>query len=259
MSDGAGAHGLNAKTQRWFVFSGVAAVPVMFLGLVLARVFPAHNATWSADRIVEIYQQNSDVIQLGCLLMMISFAVWGPWQAVISVWVWRMESPRYPVLTFTTLVLVAINTLVVETMSIMYAVAAFRAGQIAPEITLTLNDLAWFFYYYTWPPYVLWLIAIAIAIFRDRHTPVLFPRWLAWLTLAQVVTILPNSLQTFSFGLVGPVAWDGFVTCVVVATFHGVWTVLMAYYVLKVISRDEQDVQSGLGHVRRHDLGRPSP
>ncbi|ORA41050.1 hypothetical protein BST20_02610 [Mycobacterium branderi] len=220
-------------------------MPVMFAGLVLARVFPAHNATWSANRIVEIYSQNADRIQLGCLLMMIAFAVWGWWQAVISLWVWRMESARYPVLTFATLVLVAINTMVVEIMSIMYAVAAFRAGKIAPEITLTLNDLAWFFYYYTWPPYILWLIAIAIAIFQDRHTPALFPRWLAWITLAQVVTILPNSLQTFSFGLVGPVAWDGFVTCVVVATFHGVWTTLMAYCVLKAISRDEQDLKSG--------------
>lgn len=245
MSEVAGPYGLNARTQRWFVFSGIAAVPVMFLGLVLARVFPAHNATWSAERIVEIYSHNSDVIQLGCLLMMIAFAVWAPWQAVISVWVWRMESHRYPVLTFTTLVLVAINTMVVEIMSIMYAVAAFRAGRIAPEITLTLNDLAWFFYYYTWPPYVLWLIAIVIAILRDRHAPALFPRWLAWFTLAQVVAILPNSLQTFSFGLEGPVAWNGFVTCVLVASFHGAWTVLMAYYLLKAISRAERNLKSG--------------
>ncbi|MCV7065904.1 hypothetical protein H7H51_09535 [Mycolicibacterium farcinogenes] len=242
MSDTAGSYWLNARVQRWFVFSGVAAVPVMFLGLVLARVFPAHNATWSADRIVEIYSRHSDVIQLGCLLMMISFAVWGWWQAVISLWVWRMESSRYPVLTFATLILAAINTMVVEIMSIMYAVAAFRAGRINPEITLTLNDLAWFFYYYTWPPYVLWLIAIAIAILRDRSA--LFPRWLAWFTLAQVVTILPNSLQTFSFGLVGPFAWDGFVTCVVVASFHGVWTVLLAVYILKAISREEKDRES---------------
>ena len=217
----------------------------MFAGLVLARVFPAHNATWGADRIVAIYTGHSDVIQLGCLLMMISFAVWGWWQAVISLWVWRMESLRYPILTFATLILAAINTLVVEIMSIMYAVAAFRAGHVAPEITLTLNDIAWFFYYYTWPPYVLWLIAIAIAILRDKRSTPLFPRWLAWFTLAQVVTILPNSLQTFSFGLVGPFAWDGFVTCTVVASFHGVWTVLLAGYVLKAISREQRDLEAG--------------
>ncbi|BDE00613.1 hypothetical protein MFORT_21960 [Mycolicibacterium fortuitum subsp. fortuitum DSM 46621 = ATCC 6841 = JCM 6387] len=236
----ADSHWLNARAQRWFVFSGVAAVPVMFLGLVLARVFPAHNATWTADRIVQIYAGNSDVIQLGCLLMMIAFAFWGWWQAVISVWVWRIESPRYPVLTFATLILAAINTMVVEIMSIMYAVAAFRAGRIDPEITLTLNDLAWFFYYYTWPPYVLWLIAIAVAILRDNRSTPYFPRWLAWFTLAQVVTILPNGLQTFSFGLVGPFAWDGFVTCVVVAGFHGVWTIVLAGYILKAISREEK-------------------
>lgn len=245
MSDVTPSYWLNAKTQRWFVYSGMAAVPVMFLGLVLARVFPAHNATWSAEHIVEIYSHNSDVIQLGCLLLMISFAVWAVWQAVISVWVWRMESPRYPVLTFATLILVAINTMVVEIMSIMYAVAAFRAGKIAPEITLTINDIAWFFYYYTWPPYILWLIAIAIAILRDRRTVPLFPRWMAWFTLVNVVAILPNSLQTFSFGLQGPVAWDGIITCAVVASFHGVWTILMAVYVLKAISRERADLDSG--------------
>ena len=68
---------------------------------------------------------------------------------------------------------------------------------------------------------------------------------LAWFTLAQVVTILPNSLQTFSFGLVGPFAWDGFVTCTVVASFHGVWTVLLAGYVLKAISREQRDLEAG--------------
>lgn len=252
MGDDVAPFALSTRTQRWFVALGIVAVPMMFAGLYLARVLPAHNATWSADRIVAIYSQHSDIIQLGCVLAMVAFALWGWWQAVISVWIWRIESPRYPVLTFSTLILAAINTIVVEIMTILYAVAAFRAGHIAPEITLTLNDLAWFFYYYTWPPYVLWLIAIAIAIFRDNHAPAIFPRWVAWLTLAQVITILPNSLQTFSFGLVGPVAWNGFIPSVIVGAFHGPWNIVMAYYIWRAISREKQQLESGQIPAKNH-------
>ncbi|GHE79154.1 hypothetical protein GCM10017786_06170 [Amycolatopsis deserti] len=244
MSDVAGSHALNAKTQRWFALSGLAALPVMFAGLLLARVWPPQNATWTATHIVEIYSRNPDRIQLGCVLMMVGFAFWGWWTAVISLWVWRMESRRFPVLTFATLILNAINTMAVELMAIAYAVTAFRAGDISPEITLTLNDIAWFLYYYTWPPYVLWLIAVAIAIFRDANTPALFPRWLAWLTLAQVVVILPNAVQTFSFAQTGPFAWDGFVTAYCVAAFHGIWTIAIACCVFAAISREERSSTS---------------
>jgi hypothetical protein len=128
--------------------------------------------------------------------------------------------------------------MVVELMSLAYAVTAFRAGRISPEITLTFNDIAWLLYYYTWPPYVLWLITIAIAILRDQHSPALLPRWLGWFTVAQAVVILPNAVQTFSFALNGPFAWDGVVTNHCVAAFHGIWTLVLAYYVLKAIARE---------------------
>ncbi|MBO0852849.1 MAG: hypothetical protein J2P18_03690 [Nocardia sp.] len=240
MSDIAGSFAVNAKTQRLFVWSGIAAVPLMFGGLLLARVLPPHNATWSAERIVEIYTRHPTLVQLGCVLMMVGFAFWGWWTASISLWVWRTESRRFPILTFATLVLTAINTMVVELMSISFAVTGFRAGHISPEITLTLNDVSWFLYYYTWPPYVLWLIAIAIAMLRDKNQPAIFPRWLGWLTLAECVTIFPNAIQTFHFAENGPFAWDGFVTCWLVAGFHGPWTFLVAYYILKAVKREEK-------------------
>lgn len=240
MSDVALPRDLNATTQRWFAISGVAAVPLMFLGLILARVVPAHNATWSAAHVVEVYSSHPDRIQLGCVLMMIGFAFWGWWTAVLSLWIRRTESTRYPVLTYSALILTTINTIVVELMALSFAVTGFRAGHIDPDITLTLNDVSWFLYYYTWPPYVLWLITIAIAILRDHSTPAIFPRWLAWFTLAQVVVILPNSLQTFSWAWQGPFAWDGFVTHYVVASIHGPWTFAMVYYVFKAITHDER-------------------
>lgn len=250
MSGVARPRGLDATTQRWFVVLGMAAVPVMFIGLRLARVIgPAQNATWSADRIVDLYSENYSMIQLGCVLAMIAFALWGPWTAVISMWIWRMESRRYPILTFTTLILTAINIMVVEFMTIMYAVAAFRAGKVSPEITLALNDVAWFLYYYTWPPYALWLIAIAIAIFRDRNSPRILPRWLGWLSVAQVIVILPNAVQTFPWAHQGVFAWDGAISHWGVASFHGVWTLVVAYYILKAISIEEKQRNASHGEV----------
>lgn len=241
MGNVAETRGLKSdNVQRWFVYTGLAAEPVMFIGLILARVLPPQNATWSAHRIVGIYTQDPQIIQLGCVLMMVAFALWGPWTAVISVWVYRMESGRYPILTFSTVILTAINIMVVELMSIAFAVTAFRAGTIPPSITLTLNDLSWFLYYYTWPPYALWLLAIGIAILRDKHVPSLLPRWVGWLTIAQAIATLPNAVQTFPFAENGPFAWNGIITCWVVACFHGVWTFILALYILKGLARERK-------------------
>lgn len=230
----------DATIQRWFVYGGIAALPLMFAGLLLARVLPPDSATWDAARVVAKYSHHPDLIQLGGVLAMVGFALWGPWTAVMSVWIWRMEWRRSPTLTFTSIILTAINIMVVELMAISFAVTAFRAGHVAPQITLTLNDVSWFLYYFTWPPYALWLIVIALAILRDRNTPSLWPRWLAWLTLAEAVTTFGNAVQTFSWGRTGPLAWNGWIARWGVASFHGVWTMAMAWTILKAISAESR-------------------
>ncbi|QLJ04048.1 hypothetical protein HZZ00_25665 [Streptomyces sp. NEAU-sy36] len=235
---------LNARTQRWFVCAGFVSTPLMFVGLALARViFPAHNAKWSANHIVHIYERHPNLVQTGLVVAMIAFALWGLWMAVISMWIWRMESRRYPVLTIASILLAAINVMVVEMMCLMYAVTAFRAGEINPQITLSLNDISWFLYYYTWPPYILWLLVVAIAVFRDKSVPMVFPRWFGWLTIGTVVVILPNVVGAFPFAEKGPFAWDGFITFWLVAAAVGTWSLACDYLLMKAIGREGEKVK----------------
>jgi len=125
-----------------------------------------------------MYIQHQGRIQGGCALMMIFWVLWAPWGGILSMFVKRMGA-EYPSLAYTAVACVAFGLVIFEFIAFFWAVAAYRPGEIAADITLTLNDIAWFMFLYTWPPFSLLFVVIAVAIFCDRNVPTTFPRWVA--------------------------------------------------------------------------------
>jgi hypothetical protein len=238
MNDGIQGFELNATTQRWFVISGIAVVPVLCVGMIMARALPPPSPTFSAARIAHMYSQHPLVIQTGCVLMMVGFACWGLWCAVITLWIWRMESRQYPLLTFASAILVGFGLVAFEMTPIGWALVAFRAGQIAPDITRTINDFTWFLFFLTWPPFTAWFLVIAIAILRDRHSPSLFPRFLGWATVVTGILFIGSGFVGFT--KTGPFAWDGGITFWFELVIFGLWEIPMDLLLLKAIAKEER-------------------
>src|SRR4051812_14401692 len=96
---------LNAKTQRWFLGGGIGFLPVLAVGMVMVKALPPPAENLSAARVADLYGHDHVVIQIGCVILAVGFAFWALWGSVITLWIWRMESRRYPLLTITSAIL----------------------------------------------------------------------------------------------------------------------------------------------------------
>ena len=247
---------LNAKTQRWFLGLGVLGVPFLVVGQVLSKQLPPTSPSANAAQIAHLYIQHRTQIQLGCLLLMIGFSFMGLWGGVLSTWIWRTESHRFPILTFSSVVLGGCSCVFAILGTMCWAVAAYRPADTAPGITRMLNDFGWFAQLYTWPPFVLWYLCFALAIHRDTNRPRLVPHWVMWATILTMVSFLPAGLM--GFVTKGPLSYDGFLSFWLAVGAYLVWNLLVDRYLWKAI-KDVEDRIDGQPRASEADLAVSAP
>jgi hypothetical protein len=143
---------------------------------------------------------------------------------------------RVPLLTFACLANVGGGAAVITTIAVAWTVMAFRAED--PAIVQAFNDLGFFLFLYTWPPFGILMVIIAVAICRDINATPIFPRWVAYYNVYAALGMAPASFM----GLfkTGPLAYNGVLAFWVVAIDFFVWMVVMSIVVLKAIARDQQ-------------------
>ena len=229
---------LNPKVQRAMVWSGPAMVVALTVGLIpLAGFVPIPSPLRSGEQIAAMYVENQLSIRIGCALMMIAGALWATWCAVIAMWTRRMES-GYPSLTYACLCCIGYDVWIFESYPMCWAVAAFRADSIAPDITRMLNDVGWFLFVFTWPPFALFCFLVAAAILHDRNSPAIFPRWVAYLNVFSGLSITPGIL--IAFFKTGPFAYNGILAVYIPLAIFFAWMLIMTWLLLRAVSTEER-------------------
>ncbi|HEX9834492.1 MAG TPA: hypothetical protein VGA66_15675 [Mycobacterium sp.] len=128
---------------------------------------------------------------------------------------------------------------VITTIAVSWTVMAFRAEN--PLIVQAFNDLGFFLFLYTWPPFAIWMVILATAILRDVNPKPIFPRWVAYYNLYAALLMAPASFM----GLFkdGPLAYNGVLAFWLVAIDFFVWMVVMSAVMLKAINRDAERIR----------------
>jgi hypothetical protein len=185
---------------------------------------------------------NQTSILIGAALVTFFWSFWVTWAAPIILYIRRME--RVPLLTFASLANVGGGAAVITTIAVAWTVMAFRAEN--PLIVQAFNDLGFFLFLYTWPPFGILMVIFAIAIFRDANPEPTFPRWVAYYNVYAAIGMAPASFM----GLfkTGPLAYNGILAFWVVAIDFFVWMVVMSVVVIKAIARDERRLRQPLSH-----------
>jgi hypothetical protein len=128
-----------------------------------------------------------------------------PLLAMIAMQIHRMAH-RTPILTYCFVGCIAGGPTLFCIADLFWLIAAFRPDR-DPALVQLFNDMAWV----TFTSQVTFLIAqnvfLALAIFLDRQTRPVFPRWLAHFNLLTAAAMAPASLAAMM--LDGPLAWDG--------------------------------------------------
>jgi hypothetical protein len=140
---------LNPKVQRAMVWTGPLVVVALCAGMIpITGFIPIPSPLRTGDQIAAMYVENQLSIRVGCAVMMIGGGLWATWCAVIAMFMRRMES-GYPSLIYASLCCIGYGVWIFEAFPLFWAVAAFRADAVAPDITRMLNDVGWFFFVFT--------------------------------------------------------------------------------------------------------------
>ena len=227
----------SPRLMRVFLWSGPFLVACWIGALVIyGRFIPPHSPSDDAQTIANFYVDNTTALRIDVLILMLTGGFWATWGAAIATFIKRME-PGW-LLTFATIALVGGGYVFFETVALFWGVATFRPGELDPDVTLTLHDLGWFAMLWTWPPFALFNVVLAVAILRDRSEPNVIPRWVGYMSLWFAMIFIPAG--AIIFAKTGPLAYDGALALYIPLGAFFVWMCGFTVGIMQALRRDER-------------------
>lgn len=205
---------------------------VFFAGMLLAGLLPPPGPSDTTSEVADFWRDNPDLTRLGLLMMLIAGGLTAPWGALIAVMLKRIEGPESP-MTYIQIIGAAAGVLAILIPTMIFMVAAFRPDR-NPDLTQTLNDLAWVPFVVNFPPALLQCFSISVAVFSRPENDV-FPRWIAYYNLWTAFLFLPGGLIIFF--KTGAFAWNGLMAFWVVAVLFGAWFIVMSVVMMRAVKR----------------------
>jgi hypothetical protein len=225
----------DVATAKVLAWSGIVLVISLALtqGLMMGFI-PPPSPNLSAEALAQIFIDRKIGIRVGTLIQCICYSFWGTWAISIVACMRRMER-GLPILSYAAIANAGGAYVFFMMMPITWAMIAFRPEEMDPKFIQIMNDYVWFIFILSWPPFALFMIMIATAIFRDHNVPTLYPRWLAYFNLWCAVLITPAGL--IEFVKTGPFAYDGAISFwFIYLVFFG-WIMVMSIATLKSLNR----------------------
>ncbi|OMC33138.1 hypothetical protein A5742_14695 [Mycolicibacterium fortuitum] len=246
-----------SRMRSFGAWSGLVYVALVFGGWAVVGKFllPPLKPSAPADQIVVFYQENTTMIRIGMLIVMLAALVAIPFCSMVTGIVGEIERRR-GMLTYS--VLLGGAGLVVLTFypAIFWLVAAFRPDR-DPALTQLMNDLAWLQFVGGITIFLSLPLGVAIAAFTDKSPNPVFPRWMGYFNAWVVALIVPDQLIFFFHS--GPFAWNGLFGLWVPAGVFGLWFIVTSIVVVRHYKNlDNLRTASGVAAPDAESLGAPN-
>ncbi|MHB8690991.1 MAG: hypothetical protein ACYDHH_07060 [Solirubrobacteraceae bacterium] len=222
----------TTRTQRAGIWAGVASIVLFAIGWVaLMQFIPPLAPSRSAHCIAGYFAAHRTGIRLGAVLMIGSAMLWIPWAAAIAAPLRWLERD-HPVLVPTQVASAAVAAAVIIVGLLCWVVAAFRPGRSIAEVQL-LSDMGFVFTIMPFAIFVVWNVALGLAIFADDRATPAYPRWTGYFCMWMAFLYIPGGALAFFH--TGPLAWDGLLAFFVPAVAFFVWIIVMTVLALQRI------------------------
>ncbi len=230
--------------QLLTAWSGPVLVVLFFLGLVVFMDFvPPPAPTNSGEVTAAIYNDHLLSMRIGIVICSFAVALMAPWGASIAVRTHRTES-RFPAFTYTQLGCIGTGLMVAVLCFLIWAVAAFRADDLAPRSTRMLHDIGWFLFLFDVAPFMVWMVAIGLAVLVNKSGRRLFPRWAGyfsiWVALCEAPAVLILFFKT------GPFAYNGLVGFWLPTVAFFAWVLVLTWLVIKDVNDEHAEAVAEL-------------
>lgn len=197
----------------------------------LTRVMPPPRPDVTADQMVHFLHQHALTIQIGFALLIIVIGFNGVVNGLMVYEIKRMSvSPVFAYAYLGALGVGAVPGCLMAAISFLAAV--FRPDRDV-QIVATLYDLTFLSFVGSLGCFSVAYLAFAIAILLDRNA--IFPKWLAYVSIWQIVTeILAAPVFIFRSG---PFAWNGSISFWMGTAIFGFWEVCVIVFLKKAVDR----------------------
>jgi hypothetical protein len=228
--------GLTVSQKQVLMCAWCGALMLLLVGggLLTAGLWPPPQPSASAEQMKAFFTHNPVRIRLGLALMMTGQGLLMPWGASITVMTSRIKHSS-SVMTFVQIAAIGVATIIGVASMISWGVASFRPDDVTAELTRGFSDLGWFFFVFDWSPLAVWYLAVAVAIFGDRSTGPIYPRWSAYLGLWVALLSAPGGLMIFFKH--GPLAFNGLFSIWIPLGVFFVWITVMSVLTIQAIKR----------------------
>jgi hypothetical protein len=231
--------GIDHGVMRGFLWSGiVVVVSVAVVGVLLMSYVPPPSPAMTAQDFLAFVQSHRAGILAGGAVAVVLWSLWTIWPVPIIVLLRRME--RAPFITYASVALLGSTSAIITLIAVGWSIMAFRAEDAA--IVQAFNDFAFYMFLYTWPPFGLWMILIAIAIFRDINSEPIYPRWVAYYNITAAWLMAPATL--IGAFKTGPFAYNGILSFWLFVIEFLVWMVVMVVVTFRAYNRLEQRAEA---------------
>jgi hypothetical protein len=233
---------MRRRTQRILAWSGPVMIGLfMFSWIVLARFIPPPDPGRSAEHVVAALSNNVDATRAGLVLSMLASALLVPFAALISSHIRRIEGYGGGALATTQVTSGAVVSLEFIIPILVWLTALYRVDLGAdPEIIRTLNDMSWIMFVTVIASIEVQILTIAAAVFIDRRSKPVFPRWYGYFNVWVAITFLPAGAVAFFHD--GAMVWGGVVGFFLPATAFAVWMIVTFFVLRRAI--DEQAIEA---------------
>jgi hypothetical protein len=225
----------DVAVAKALAYTGIALVISLIVSQgFLMRFIPPPSPALAAEELAQIFIDRKIPIRIGTLIQCICYAFWGTWAISIVACIRRMER-GIPIISYAAIANAGGAYVFFLLMPITWAMMAFRPEEMDPAFLQIMNDWVWFIFILSWPPFAIFMIFIAVAIFRDHNVPTIYPRWVAFFNLWTAVLISPAAL--IEFVKTGPFAYDGLISFwFIYIVFFG-WIVVMSVVTVQALTR----------------------
>jgi hypothetical protein len=238
---------MTRRVETYCALSSIVGVAILLVGIwPVAGLLPVPSPNWSAQQIADFYRTDTARLRVGLFVVLIGVFSYGPLCVTISRRMRRM-SPRQSALASVQLSAATVGWVFLFLPFLIMSATAYRP-QRAPEITQGMNDIAWFILVMDFVPFCVQYLAIAIAVFADRSSESVFPRWVAYLNLWVVVLFIPTGVITFF--KTGPLTYGGILGFYIPLAVFAVWLIAMPYAVCRHLQREERAEATDASQLR---------
>ena len=225
------------KRDVWIVFWIVPAFYTAFgvIFCALARVMPPPRPDVGTDRIVEFFHAHTTTIQIGFAVLLLVVGGAGVANGIVAYHMKRMTVGS--VMAYAYIGAMAVGALPgCLLVAFCFLTAAYRPDR-DPQVLGLLYDLGLLSYVGSLGCFATAYFAFAVAILYDKNR--IFPKWLAYVSIWQIVTEIMAAPVFISKA--GPFAWNGSIAFWLGVVVFGFWLVCVIIFLKKATESQPAD------------------